>query len=188
MIDLMQCELSEWHGDKRRCNFCDTPLSGRRRSWCSRECYQEFTRTHHYGTSRTRCLIAARAKCGCPEVAFIARVIDKETGGYKHRRRTKHSVCAKCRKCSVEVGPLECDHITPRLGNKDSYSCLHHPTNLRMLCHSCHAEVTQLQRALWPKRRSKAELTLVGKAPAERKPITPKRKRKAKPVRRKRAA
>jgi hypothetical protein len=76
--------------------------------------------------------------------------------GRVRRRLPKHPVCRACGKCDRAVGPLECNHIKPRLGDKTSVSCLHHQANLEMLCHSCHAAVTAEQRSLWPKKKPKA--------------------------------
>lgn len=58
------------------------------------------------------------------------------------RRRAKRQ-CVTC----GGTEKLEVNHIVPLIGAGYLASCFHHETNLELLCHSCHVEVTKQQRA-----------------------------------------
>ena len=52
---------------------------------------------------------------------------------------------AGCTRCSG-VANLEVNHIVPLAGQERTESCLHHLSNLEVLCHSCHVAETAAQR------------------------------------------
>lgn len=63
---------------------------------------------------------------------------------YRHHRWTQARAEAlkrakrKCSRCGARER-LEVDHIIPRNGTPmNPPNCLHHQTNLRVLCHDCH--------------------------------------------------
>lgn len=43
---------------------------------------------------------------------------------------------------------LEVNHIVPLAGRSRRESCAHHQSNLEVLCHDCHVDVTNEQRAV----------------------------------------
>ena len=51
----------------------------------------------------------------------------------------------RCRRCSG-TDRLEVNHIVPRRGKPMTRSCIHHQSNLEVLCHDHHVEVTGHQR------------------------------------------
>lgn len=128
-FNIQQCPQSTWRGEDGRCHWCDNPLSGRRRVWCSEKCSAAFLHEHRYSDARAQCRRRARANCSCSNVSS----------------RAKHQICALCGCCEREVGLLECNHRVPRRGDRSIISCLHHSTNLEMLCHKCHLGVTKYQ-------------------------------------------
>ncbi len=56
--------------------------------------------------------------------------------------REARNRCAFCGGWAYEV-----DHIEPARGRHGEFSCIHHRTNLRALCHRCHKARTAEQRA-----------------------------------------
>lgn len=61
------------------------------------------------------------------------------------RARTKRRDKYACVKCGSKK-LLECNHIVPVNGKRESWSCTNHQSNLETLCHSCHQTVTAQQR------------------------------------------
>lgn len=50
-----------------------------------------------------------------------------------------------CVHCGTDE-ELEVNHIVPLAGRPRTESCIHHQTNLEVLCHTCHVQVTHAQR------------------------------------------
>lgn len=46
--------------------------------------------------------------------------------------------CARC-KTAYDISEMQCNHIVPVRGHRESPSCVHHQTNLEMVCPPCHA-------------------------------------------------
>lgn len=138
LVDPQQCVLSLWQGDESRCRWCNEPLGPRRRVWHDGSCMKIFREHHRYTQARRWCLRTSKGTCSC----------------VRPKGSHRHAVCAHCGTCEavlVEQGlRLECNHKVPRLGDKSSFSCLHHHDNLEMLCNPCHLAETNLQRILYP--------------------------------------
>lgn len=138
LVDPIACSLSAWAGDLDRCRWCNETLGPRRRVWHDGSCMKMFREQHRYTQARRWCLRKAKGKCLC----------------LRPKGSHRHAVCAHCGTCEtvlLEQGlKLECNHIKPRLGDKSSFSCLHHHDNLEMLCSPCHLAETNLQRLLYP--------------------------------------
>ena len=62
------------------------------------------------------------------------------------RRTVRQRAGYQCEQCGSRTS-LEVNHIDPVIGRGYSLSCLHHLANLEVLCHSCHVQVTNQQRA-----------------------------------------
>jgi len=141
LVDPKLCPLSKWEGDESRCRWCNLVLGPRRRVWHDGSCMKLFREQHRYTQARRWCLRAAKGTCLCA----------RPKGSHRH------PVCAHCGLCEqvlIEQGlRLECNHIIPRLGDKSSFSCLHHHDNLQMLCTPCHLIETNLQRLMYPEMR-----------------------------------
>lgn len=129
--DMSKCELSRWSGDERACRWCNKQLQGRQRAWCSKAHMRAFRLNHYYTKARAECVRRYSKPCGCVGVR-------------------KHVVCARCGRCSGKIAvygyKMECNHISPRNGDKSSISCLHHQDNLEMLCWECHQVCSAEQR------------------------------------------
>jgi len=107
-----RCPLSKWQGEEGACHWCSKPLTGRQRSWCSRQCCIEFERNHVWSIAR---------------------------------RTTRRKAKYQCQTCGSKT-KLEVNHITPVKGTGYRLSCNHHLSNLELLCHACHVQVTNQQR------------------------------------------
>jgi 5-methylcytosine-specific restriction endonuclease McrA len=143
LVDPKLCTLSAWQGDEDRCRWCNELLGPRRRVWHDGACMKIFREQHRYTQARRWCHRTSKGVCPCA----------RPKGAHRH------SVCAHCGLCEpvlIERGlALECNHIIPRLGDKSSFSCLHHHENLEMLCSDCHKAETNLQKLLYPEMRKR---------------------------------
>ncbi len=143
LVDPQQCTLSLWEGDPDHCRWCNLVLGPRRRVWHDGSCMKIFREQHRYTQARRWCKRTAKGWCPC----------------IRPKGSQRHPVCAHCGICEpvlIEQGlALECNHIVPRLGDKSSFSCLHHHDNLQMLCTPCHREETNLQAILYPEMRKR---------------------------------
>lgn len=126
---LLACALSKWEGDPFHCRWCDKPLEGRQRRWCSEACPKAMARQHVWSDAREAAL-------------------------KRDRRR-----CVRCRSegtrtwvGSVLRTTLEVHHKTPCRGKRKA-GCQHHVECLETLCHDCHVathrdENLRMMRAL----------------------------------------
>lgn len=62
------------------------------------------------------------------------------------RKSAKRRDRWRCVKCGSK-NKLEVNHIKPCLGKHGKKGCWHHIDNLETLCHECHVQVTNEQRA-----------------------------------------
>lgn len=60
----------------------------------------------------------------------------------RHHALDRDGACVWC----GDTSSLEVDHIEAAKGSHAKHSCAHHVTNLRTLCHVCHAKRTAEQR------------------------------------------
>jgi len=143
LVDPEQCTLSLWDGDPERCRWCNVILGPKRRVWHDGSCMNIFREQHRYTQARRLCVRKSKGWCPC----------DRPKGSHRH------PVCAHCGLCEpvllLSGLRLECNHIIPRLGNKSSFSCLHHSDNLQMLCTPCHQAETNLQAIMYPEMRKR---------------------------------
>lgn len=143
-VDAAKCALTLWEGDPDRCKQCNSPdlLLNGRKNWCRGECLALYRQNHRYFLARQEALKRARGKCGC----------SRAPGEQRHAR------CAHCGDCEIVVKSrneqLEANHIVPRIGDRTSFSCNHHPDNLELLCSSCHQIETSLQTIIYPQMKS----------------------------------
>lgn len=141
-VDAAKCALTSWRGDPGRCKQCNSDLPALRKDWCGGDCLALYRQNHRYFLARRWCLKRFRAKCDCV----------REPGEQKHAK------CAHCGDCEVVVKAreeqLEVNHIIPRLGDRTSFSCNHHPDNLELLCSTCHYWETELQSLRYPKMKT----------------------------------
>lgn len=115
---------------KRLCGWCDSELPKYRRSWCSNECAEKFTRVWSWGALRVYIIGRDRIcqRCGQDWPGWLRR--QGRTICYLHR------------------APWQVDHIFPvKDGGTDD------PENLRLLCNGCHIAVGYEQRAARAKPR-----------------------------------
>lgn len=118
---LRACFLSRWRGDPKRCRWCDEPLTGRQRRWCSRECSLTYDRNHVWNVASRRRKTLDGDRCvecdgRTPAEAFELAI---ERGDYAHARRYRR---------------IEVHHLTPILGRHGEIGCHHHLDGLRTLC------------------------------------------------------
>lgn len=125
-VNPLHCELSRWSGNDNECRWCSSILEPKQKRWCSGSCLETWRLHHRYFLSRQLAVKLSRRKCSCVRPA----------------NEPRHTSCAHCGLCEVVVrlrgDIMTCDHIAPRRGDKSRFSCKHHPSNLQMLCSSCH--------------------------------------------------
>ena len=156
-IDLTTCPYSKWAGREGFCKWCDKKLPRNWRTvWCGKDCEKGFNLQHEFASTRVIVRDASRGECQCKPAVFEKRLLDAETGILvSGEPMVAHTVCQECQKCAEQLGnPLEVNHIIPRIGNKDPYSCLHHTDNLEVLCHFHHRRATEEQMIQYPEMRS----------------------------------
>lgn len=116
---LLRCLLSDWNGEPTYCRWCNKPLSGRRRRWCSDACAADASANHWFTGARHRAVRRdgrACVRCGTPET-------QKSDIGL------------------LTVMALEVHHRDERAdGRHGECSCVHHVDGLETLCHGCHME------------------------------------------------
>lgn len=97
------CELSTWTGEGGKCHWCNTPLTGRQRSWCSVACRRAFERNHVW--SRARAAARRRDKytcrsCGATEHLEVNHTDPVNGNGYgmscKHHQDKLETLCHDC--------------------------------------------------------------------------------------------
>lgn len=128
MVNVLYCLESPWRGDGALCRWCNArPPRGNRR-FCSKECSQGYYDNHVYARSKMLCYEASRTPCSCQDYQLDTKL---------------HGRCAACKRCEGELAlvgdKLTCNHIDPRNGIEMTLvHCIHHVSNLEMLCWSCH--------------------------------------------------
>lgn len=139
-INALHCSLSIWNGLEGYCRWCDKeicPGTSNKRRWCSGECLTSWRTQHRYYLARQELMRRSRGRCSCLRQAGEER----------------HVLCAGCGKCQSQVALqgsiMTCDHKVPRFGNKEKFSCMHHQSNLQVLCTSCHTEKSRRDELLF---------------------------------------
>lgn len=125
-VNPLHCSLSVWTGLEGYCRWCDKELDAKQKRWCSGNCLEAWRLQHRYFLARQLVMKLARGKCLC----------------IKPLNEQRHVLCASCGACEAVVrlrgGIMTCDHILPRFGNKAKFGCMHHVSNLQILCNRCH--------------------------------------------------
>lgn len=116
---LLACEASGWNGGPGLCRWCDGPLEGKRRRWCSDECSWAFTSNHMWSA-------ASRAARKRDDNACV------QCGASETLERVGHGWSAGLR------SSLQVHHRTPVLGAHSVFGCHHHLAGLVTLCKPCH--------------------------------------------------
>ncbi len=127
-VNPLHCPLSLWDGDNANCRVCNCVLPEGRSRYCGGECLSYWRSEHRYFLSRQIAVSRALEECGCVAAP--------------------HSVCAMCGLCegmfSILGRVLTVDHLEPRMGETARFGCLHHTSNLQVLCSHCHEIKTKL--------------------------------------------
>lgn len=149
------------------CIVCREPLPKRRLRYCSDACGKWFSENHDWGPASHAAL---RANI---EVNFVLQhVVSVIPGGAHWRtgeiiperrseRDVKRGCCSRCKQPELDYAylgdgtyrahldsRLEVDHIIPLNGRYRVKSCENHQSNLRVVCHRDHIEITKEQRRL----------------------------------------
>lgn len=110
-------------GSVHRCGWCGNVCTGRRSSWCSDKCSEQFYRVWSWGAVATYITERDHETCRRCGSTNPGTTISRRSGSERPRA-------------------WEVDHITPVVdGGTDD------PANLRLLCHDCHVAVGYEQRA-----------------------------------------
>lgn len=125
-IELTPCALVPYARWRERCSGCGEPLVGRQRTWCSADCQEEYWRNHIWSWARTAALERDGNQC-------------VKCGQKPVRRTPDHP--------DIDEIWLEVNHIDPLNGRGYHSGCWHHLSGLETLCHPCHVDVTNEQRA-----------------------------------------
>lgn len=120
---LLECPLSMWSGDLRRCRWCDEPLTGRKQRWCSGRCAGEMGKHHWWGYARKE---RVRIDGGVCQACGA-------TGTEVHHRVPLHTLTIAVERLSSIGSEL----VTRRVRHSDG-GCWHHLDGLVTLCHDCH--------------------------------------------------
>lgn len=129
MVNVLHCPESLWRGDGELCRWCNSARrTGKWKNFCGRTCAQEFYDNHVYGRGRERCYEASRGPCSCQDYQISTAL---------------HGRCAACDRCEGDLARagdrLTCNHIEMRNGiPMGLVHCIHHISNLEMLCWGCH--------------------------------------------------
>ena len=136
---------------EKRCVRCGELLTGRQLHWCSRSCVYWWRANHYYGAARLAALDNAEVYAleHCKKNACDVQW-DWFTGTYTEVPQPHgHPIGRACARCDLIGGfRPEVDHIEQALGRHSKTDCIHHQTNLRVLCVPCHRAVTAEQRRL----------------------------------------
>lgn len=124
------------------CRQCGRAPQWPKRFYCSDECRDEFDQNHFWGSARHQTL-------------WRRTIYD--VGSLNPRRRVRYPVGTVCARCEG-LHAAEVNHIVPVAGLRFHVDCAHHQANLEALCHPCHVEVTNEQRAAGLLRRPPVSL------------------------------
>lgn len=95
---LMDCGLTQWRGDPKRCRWCDKTLRYPRRVWCSDWCAQQYAENHVWAAAKEK----ARGNGGCVyppphssllDVDHIQPCDGKRTQGCHHHQANLRVAC-----------------------------------------------------------------------------------------------
>lgn len=114
---LLGCPLSTWDGNPKNCRWCNTPLTGRQKRWCSRACPDAISDNHSWTNAKKAA--RRRDRHACVNCGLIGR-------------RHAHE--------SPSLPILQVHHLVPIRGRHNEPGCHHHLHTLRTLCTDCHRE------------------------------------------------
>jgi hypothetical protein len=122
VAERITCTLSAWVGEVGCCQWCNTPITGkRRRTWCSDACGRAWQRQHIWRFARSSAKRRAKYHCVRPD-------------------------------CTAARRDCEVNHMEAREGRGYGPGCHHHlepnaegQGGLEVLCRAHHAEVTAQQ-------------------------------------------
>jgi hypothetical protein len=153
----------------RSCFVCGGTLPERRLYWCSDECVRRWTTNHEWSAASRERVRLDRERCvRCGVKGGPTGVVTCELDGdpfpcavvqanpdppssdptayggpeYVARLRATRGHWQK-----TEAVVLEVNHVDPRNGRGYHQGCHHHLDRLESLCHGCHVEETNAQRA-----------------------------------------
>jgi hypothetical protein len=149
MVNILLCELSLWRGDGEMCRWCNAAPARGGRNYCSRECMAEYADNHYYFRGRERVGEASRTDCGCRSMSPQGAYLDENMRVQYLQFKPPHRTCAACGECEQQIwlrgDKLTCNHIVPREGLAMNVAhCIHHMTNLEMLCWHDHELLNKL--------------------------------------------
>lgn len=114
---ILECSLARWGGDPKRCRWCDAEFKGRRFRWCSDACADTANREHHFNAGSH---YAKRMRPACERCGAKPGTVRLADGTWSRRI------------------DLEAHHVEHALGRHRECSCIHHSSNLEVVCHECH--------------------------------------------------
>jgi hypothetical protein len=148
MVNLLRCDASPWRGDNELCRWCNAAPIRAANRFCSRECVQAYADNHVYARGRILTIEASKGRCDCPP-PITSRLGYIADGVMKYHETWPHPRCAACGECEGQVidrgDTLSVNHIEPRYGiPMGRPDCIHHLTNLEVLCWHDHALLNKL--------------------------------------------
>lgn len=129
MVNVLYCSESPWRGDGELCRWCNARrIRGAKKKFCSVECSEAYYTNHIYTRAREACYQASVGPCHCRDWQLS---------------NDAHGHCAACKRCEGQLREagekLTCNHIDMRNGiPMGLIHCIHHVSNLEMLCWPCH--------------------------------------------------
>ncbi len=124
----------------RHCVWCDAPLSGRQRRWCSDRCVHAHRSNHTWSVARAAALDRDGHRC-----VRCGRQPANGDAPWQAADEPLELFQARVRQWHAEHPPLEVNHRTPCRGQHSALSCAHHLDGLETLCRPCHAAETARQ-------------------------------------------
>lgn len=122
------------------CVWCDAPLRGRQRRWCSEGCVRAHRTNHTWTVARAAALARDGYRCvrcgahpgrdGPPW-----QLLEEDFEAFQRRQAAWLAGDSR----------LEVNHITPCRGQHGALSCAHHLDGLETLCRRCHLAETARQ-------------------------------------------
>ncbi len=140
---------SQPEGGERLCwePDCRKPLAKYARKWCGEHGgrFQIWLRNHKWWAARDYVLLKACIR-EHPKGAAYLKKYGPRNDGYGPHRFWQEPCKLQCALCGSITESPEVDHMIPMNGDeRSSEDCRHHVSNLRVLCHRCHAGVTRRQ-------------------------------------------
>ena len=135
------------------CRLCQVPLSGRRTSWCSDECFDAYYSV--VSSSHLRMLVYRRDKGICAACGLDCEELERTVNNMNHEGSKAAKKVLRENGFNVYSGGYgiyslwDADHIEPLDEGGSSWEML----NVQTLCHPCHKAKTAEQASRRGKQR-----------------------------------